>query len=183
MERLNADKRQLAGLMLTLGVCATFQPMANIASLVGPNNTTPTGGLDFYSLFGSIVAVVIGIMAVLVGYSSLLMDTGSRYLTLAAVVVTQLAWLPFLSDIIRTIDGAATSAENNPFIPSGYDPRDLDVAFVGGCGVVGILAYGTGFLGSLAFVQFALLAYHSNQPQERNGLYYRGRGGFYFDFY
>ena len=179
MERFRSEKRQLGGLMLVLAVCATFQPLGTIAALAGPNNTTPTSGLDFYSLFGSCILILIGVFGVLVGFQALVMDQGGRFLTGMAVVVTQLAWIPFFADIVRVADGAQQEPQTNSFIPLGYQPEQLDVAFVGVCGFLGVISYATCFLGSLALAQFALLAFHSGQPEARNGLYYRGRAGFY----
>jgi hypothetical protein len=65
------------------------------------------------------------------------------------------------------------------FIPAAYDPSEGDVRFVGAMGMLGILGYGAGFLGSLAFIQFALYQYQSGNAQSRPGSYYRGRLSFY----
>lgn len=65
------------------------------------------------------------------------------------------------------------------FIPAAYNPSEADVRFVGGCGICAIMAYGFGFIGSLAFTHFALYTYQKMKYNDRNASYYRGRGAFY----
>jgi len=75
---------------------------------------------------------------------------------------------------------AATSGDLNAFVVAGdYGQTVQDNRFFGAMGILGILAYGFGFLGAPAFMQFALYAFRSGSPQSRDGAYYRGRLAFY----
>jgi hypothetical protein len=84
--------------------------------------------------------------------------------------------MPFITDLTDVGKAARSGAA---FIPPVYDPSEGDVKFVGAMGMMGILGYGTGFLGSLAFIQFSLYAFQAGKPDARNGSYYKGRLTFY----
>lgn len=45
--------------------------------------------------------------------------------------------------------------------------------------IFGIFSYGFGFVGAIAFMQFALYAFRKGKPEDRNADYFRGRLGFY----
>jgi hypothetical protein len=175
-ERFKSDKRQLGGMLMLLGTTALVFPLANIASRVGPDGTTVSEGIPLSSLVASVFVVNMGIVSMVLGYLSLVHDYGNKYLTGSLIAFTQLAWMPFITDLT---DVGRTARSGVGFIPEDYDPSEGDVRFVGAMGMMGILGYGTGFLGSLAFIQFALFSYQNGTPQTRPGSYYRGRLGFY----
>jgi hypothetical protein len=123
---------------------------------------------------------MIGLMGMLLGHLALLYDQGNKLLTATVCVITQLAWFPFLQDLQRIIKVVADAdVKNNPFIPAAYVPEQVDIRFVGLCGLMGAIAYGISLFGSLAFAEFALLAFDNGKPQDRNSLYYRGRLSWY----
>jgi hypothetical protein len=67
------------------------------------------------------------------------------------------------------------AASGLAFIPEAYNPSASDVKIVGAAGIMGVLGYGLGFLGSLALAAFALYAFQSGKPRDRSGSYYRSR--------
>jgi hypothetical protein len=71
------------------------------------------------------------------------------------------------------------ATSGSAFIPPDYDASPMDVKFVGAMGMMGILGYGTGFLGSLAFAGFALYSFQAGKPGDRPGSYYASRLSFY----
>ena len=175
-ERLQSDKRQRAGLLMMQGAAALVYPLANIATLVGPNGTTANMGLPVSSLISSVLVVVMGIQGMVLGYLGLVHDVGHKYLTGFLAVFIQLAWMSYLTDLTTVGRGARSGMA---FISPGYHPTASDVRFVGAMGMIGIIAYGLGFLGSLAFYAFDLYTFQSGKPEKRPGGYYRGRLGFY----
>jgi hypothetical protein len=175
-ERFKSDKRQLGGMLMLLGTTALVFPLANIATKVGPDGTTASENIPLSSLIASVFVVNMGIVSMVLGYLSLVHDYGNKYLTGSLIAFTQLAWVPFITDLTNV---GKTARSGVGFIPAAYDPSEGDVRFVGAMGMLGILGYGAGFLGSLAFIQFALYQYQSGNAQSRPGSYYRGRLSFY----
>ena len=174
--RLQADQRQFGGMLLVFSAAAITFPLANIATLVGPDGTTADEGIPLTSLIASIFVVTIGIVGMITGYLSLLHDFNHKYLSGALIVLSQLAWVPFITDM-TAVGRAARTGE--AFIPAAYDASASDVRFVGAMGILGILSYGTAFLGSLSFVAFAMHSYNVGKYEQRAGSYYRGRFAFY----
>jgi hypothetical protein len=177
-ERFKADVRCFGGLLLVLGAMATINPLANVAAGITPG-MLPTEGIPLWSLIGGVSVVIMGTLAMLVGYLALVHEYGNRILTASLIAVTQLAWIPFITDLTATGKGAGSNPVGNPFIPGAYNPSASDVKLVGAMGVLAIICYGFGFLGSLGFMEFTLLAYQSGKPGDRSGLYYRGRMNLY----
>ena len=174
--RLQSDQRQFGGMLLIFSAAAITFPLANIATLIGPDGTTADEGIPLTSLVASIFVVTIGIVGMITGYLSLLHDFNHKYLSGALIVLSQLAWVPFITDM-TAVGRAARSGE--AFIPNAYDLTASDVRFVGAMGILGILTYGTAFLGSLSFIAFAMHSYNVGSHGQRNGAYYRGRFAFY----
>ena len=177
-ERFKADVRCFGGLLLVLGAMTTVNPLANVAAAITPG-MLPTAGIPLWALIAGIAVTIIGTLAMLVGYLALVHDYGRRTLTGALMVITQLAWIPYIVDMTATGRGARSDPAENPFIPTAYNPTSFDVKFIGAMGVLSIMGYGFGFLGSLSFMEFSLFAYQSGKPQDRSGVYYRGRMSFY----
>lgn len=175
-ERFKSDKRQLGALLMLIGTSALVFPLANLSGKIGPDGTTASEGIPLSSLVASVFTINMGIVSMVLGYLTVVHDYGNKYLTGALIAFTQLAWMPFITDLT---DVGRTARSGKGFIPDAYDPSEGDVRFVGAMGMMGILGYGTGFLGSLAFIQFALFAYQSDNPCARPGSYYKGRLSFY----
>lgn len=175
-ERFKSDKRQLGGLMMLLGTNALVFPMANFATLIGPDKTTASEGIALSSLIASTFVIAMGLMAIPLGYLQAVHDWGSHRFTGFLILFTQFAWMPFITDLTDVGRGARSG---DAFIPSEYEPSAGDVRFVGAMGMMGILGYGTGFLGSLAFVQFCLYSFQVGKPGDRPGSYYSNRLSIY----
>ena len=175
-DRLMSDRRQFGGMLLVFSAAALTFPLANIATLVGPDGTTASEGIPLTSLIASIFVATIGIVGMITGYLSLVHDFNHKYLSASLVALSQLAWVPFITDM-TAVGRAARSGQ--AFIPDAYDPTATDVRFVGAMGILGILSYGTAFLGSLSFIAFAMHSYNVGKPQTRSGSYYRSRFAFY----
>ena len=192
IERYKADKRQLGGILLLLGTCAAFQPLTSIASLVGYNSTNASTPLERASLFAGLIELVFGSLAMLVGYLNLVHDLRNSSLSGVLILITQLAWAPFITamvaigkeavgpyqyDNVQTIVNETLVLQQfvvNSFVPSNYLPSERDVRFFGAMGILGLLGYGIGFFGSLAFVEFAIYAFDKGKPDTRSAEYYRG---------
>lgn len=175
-QRLLSDKRQLGGMMIILGAAALIFPMANVSTLIGPDGTTANEGIPLSSLCAGVIVITMGVISMITGYMALVHDYTSRHLTGFLIVFGQLAYIPFITDLTNVGRGARSGSA---FIPEAYGPSEGDVRFVGAMGMMGVLGYGTGFLGSLSFVQFALYSFQTGNPQARPGSYYRGRLSFY----
>ena len=195
--RFLADKRQIAGMLTLLGFCAIVQPLSFIASNLGPNGVEGVSFSDedrtaFFEFVGACCLVAVGGVAAFVGYMENLFNYGSVRITVGAIAVAQLAWVPYVSSLVG-IGKAAASAEpgvdenDEPvpipdaamFIPAEYDPDPADQKFVGSMGILGVLCYGFAFAGGIAFFLFSLYAFQVEKPEHRNQLYYRGRMRFY----
>ena len=121
------------------GATALIFPMANLATRVGNNGTTVNAGLPLSSLIASVVVISMGMVNIPVGFLQCVCDWQSPKLTGALIAYGQLAWLPFLTDLISVGLGAASGAA---FVPEAYDASPTDVAVVGSMGILGILGYG-----------------------------------------
>ena len=101
-----------------------------------------------------------------------------QWLTGALVLFTQSAFIPYITDMTNI--GKIAASGSGFFGPGFADEVDSsDVRFVGAMGIMGVLAYGFTFVGSISFMQWALYAYQAGKPQDRSATYYRGRMTFY----
>lgn len=175
-ERLKCEKRQFSGLMFALSICVTYFPLANLTTSIGPNDTTPSSGLPLAGLIAACILVFVGSSGMMVGYLGIVHDYSNKFLTGILLVIIQLTWMPFVTDLY-TVGSTATSGVG--FVPEKYEPTQTDVKFIGAMGVVGIFSYASSFVGSFAFMAFALYAYQDKKPTRRNSAYYRGRFIYY----
>lgn len=170
------DLRQFGGVLFALSICATFYPMADLCSLVGPDDSTVDTGVPLATLIGAVFVIAIGLSGMLVGYLQVVHDYSNVWLTAWVLVIVQTAWISYITAMV---DVGKAAANGSPMFGLGYDASDSDARFYGAMGILGILAYGFCFLGGLAFVSFTLFAYQTGKPGERNGGYFRGRLGMY----
>ena len=175
-ERLKSDKRQFSGLMFALSICVTYFPLANLATAIGPNDTTPSSGLPLAGLIAACILVFVGSSGMMCGYLGVVHDYSNKFGTGILLVIIQLTWMPFVTDLYN-VGSTATSGVG--FIPETYEPTQIDVKFVGAMGIVGICTYASAFVGSFAFMAFALYAYQDEKPTQRNSAYYKGRLFYY----
>lgn len=173
-ERFKADVRMFGGLLLVVGAAATFSPLANVAAGITPGSL-PTGGLPLWGLISGLIVATIGSFGMLVGYLTLVHDYATRPLVGSLIALTQLAWIPFLTELSGLGMAATEDPSMNQFIPPQYNPSAADVSFVGAMGLMAAFAYGLGLLGTLGFAEFSLFSYVSGKPGDRSAGYYRGR--------
>jgi len=176
-ERLKADYRMYGGLLLTLGLCAAYGSFADIVSLSG--NPTVNSGLPLATLIAAVLQAFFGIVCMSVGFIAVVMDIGSTKLTTIATTSIQLAWVPFLVGLTSISKGIVSDPSENPFIPQIYDPTASQVKFVGSMSFIGLATAAFAFIGSLSFMAFAMHAIQAGKPQDRSGLYFRGRAKTY----
>jgi len=135
-ERFKADKRQFAGLMFALSICVTYFPLANIATAIGPDGTTPTSGLPLAGLISGCILTFVGSAGMFTGYLGIVHDYSNKYLTAILLVIIQLTWMPFLTDLINV---GQMTASRDGFIPTEYNATETDEIFVGSMGILGIV--------------------------------------------
>lgn len=72
----------------------------------------------------------------LCGYLGAVHDWGNKNFTGAVLVIIQLTWMPFLTDLTNV---GMTASSGSGFIPEIYNATEGDVKFVGAMGMIGIL--------------------------------------------
>ena len=96
-KRHESDLRQIAGMMLGLGMCAVFQPMTGVTSAISGDGNTPTEGIPFASLFGGICIFAIGAMSIFIGFNQLIVGWGSKNVTFLSLILSQTSWIPYIT--------------------------------------------------------------------------------------
>ena len=175
--RFQSDTRQYGALLMVLSLCTVIMPLANIVSAFGPNGAMATdpSTIPLWGLVAGCCVFVFGVTGVLTGYMATVHDYSNRYLNIFLMIIIQTAWIGYITDMVAVGMAARQPAESNGFIPLGYEPDDADVAFVGAMGVIGIMVYGFGFVGSMAFMVWSIHSYTTHHPEERSGSYFKGR--------
>lgn len=70
-----------------------------------------------------------------------------------------------------------------PDLASVLQPTLSDNRLMGAMGILAVVTYGFGLVGSIAFFQFSLFAFQNGKPGDRNSHYFRGRLGAYAFMY
>eukprot|EP00980_Cylindrotheca_fusiformis_P001395 scaffold345_cov134-Cylindrotheca_fusiformis.AAC.6 len=195
--RFKADRRQLGGIMLLLGVCATIEPLTDITYFIGEGEFEDRETIQIASFAAGLAQLVFGSVAVVVGFLSLVHDFGNQTLSTSLLVLVQTAWAPFATRIYKLIKDTAAPYEtrtfqydsggetfskdyiSNPFVPAEYLPTIRDVQLVGSLGILGEISYMVSFYGALAVSAFAISSFDSGKPMARDAQFYRGRLLFY----
>jgi hypothetical protein len=102
--RFVAERRQYGGLLMVTGFCAIIQPLAGIASAVGPDGPVVSDASEaaFWSFLGACCLFAIGVSSMLVGFIEFIMDSGEITQTTLLIILTQVRpclacpTLPFL---------------------------------------------------------------------------------------
>lgn len=174
--RLQGDMRQMGGLLLLFSFPVLIFPMAGLASLVGPEGQTPSEGMPLSALIGAVFVLAMGSLGIVVGWWATVLDGGSKWMSALLAIFIQLAYVPFVTDLVSIGKGIKSG---EAFIPASLNPTPDDVTFAGIMAYFGIFGYAFGYLGAQAFLAFAMFAYQNGNPQARGGSYYRGRLIFY----
>ena len=104
--RFISERRQYGGLLMLAGFCAIIQPLANIATTVGPDGPNLTsaegkgaGHSDTWRFVGACCLFAIGVCSMLVGYLETICDWGEITHTTLLIALTQTAFIPYVSDM------------------------------------------------------------------------------------
>lgn len=165
---------------MTFSALVTMNSLTtSVATIAGSD--TPTSGRPLYNLIAALALSLVGIIGVIQGYCMLVQNRGWKSLNMIAVVLTQLAWLPFLGGLTGVGSASQAPPAMNGFInPEVYpDVTSADVKLVGAMGILSILTYASSFVGSVGFFQFAILAYQKGDAGKYSAVYYRGRQLYY----
>lgn len=175
--RFQSDSRQIGGMLMLLSMCVVIMPLGNIATGFGlngaefddPNNT------PIWELIGSLFAFIFGVTGVFTGYMATVHDYSHKNITMFLMVMIQTAWIMYITDMVEVGNMSRLSPEENMFIPIVYEPTVTDVQFMGAMGIIGIMMYAFGFVGSMAFMVWSLHSYTTNDPGIHCGSYFKGR--------
>jgi len=177
--RFQSDKRQIGGLLMLLSFCALVMPLATIVGNFGPDGTTTNDAMENAKLAGAFFLFFIGLLGLFVGYMATVHDWSNGNLNLTFMVLIQGAWIAYITNMVDVGQMAGLDVVDNEFIPLAYGPTTSNVRFVGAMGVIGIMTYAFGFIGSIAFMAWSLHSYTLNKPEERTAPYFKGRMFFY----
>jgi hypothetical protein len=164
--RYQSEMRQFGGLLMTFSALVTMNSLTNTVAIVAGSDT-PNSGMPLYNLIAALALSVVGVTGTIMGYITLVQGRGWKNFSLASIVLTQLAWLPFFGGIVGASMGSQSDPEGNPFVPEMYNPTSRDVKFVGAMCVLSILAYAAAFVGSRAFAQCSIFRFQSGQASVR----------------
>lgn len=167
--------RQLSGLLLIAGFCAVLFPLNGVISAIGPNGTTVDTGIPLSGFIAGLCTIKIGLLAVFIAYNITIHSWTSKLLVAYAILWAQTAFIAYITDMTAIGRGA----RNGMLVPAAYFPTQTDHNVVGAMGILAVMTYGFTFIGSISFLLFAIYAFIVGKPEERNGLYYRGRFAFY----
>jgi len=175
--RFRSDIRHIGGMLMLVSFCCLVMPLASISASFGPDGaaTRDPSTIMFWQIVAGIFVFIFGVTGVLTGYMAAVHDYSHRYLNMFLMFIIQTAWIGYVTDMVAVSRAAGLAASDNVFIPVAYNPRDADVRFVGAMGVIGIMVYGFGFVGSMAFMVWSLHSYTINKTADRSGSYFRGR--------
>ena len=97
---------------------------------------------------------VFGVTGVLPGYMTTVHDYINRFLNIFLMIAIQTAWIGYITDMVAVGQASQLPGATNAFIPLKYNPEDVDLKFVGAMGILGIMVYSFGFVGSIPFKVF-----------------------------
>mmetsp|Transcript_56978 Transcript_56978/g.138810 ORF Transcript_56978/g.138810 Transcript_56978/m.138810 type:complete len:408 (+) Transcript_56978:176-1399(+) len=184
--RKSKEVTEIGCLLMLVGLAEIIQPLTWIAGLINGgtddegNPTTITTGLSFATLFGYLCCVTIGVMSVLVGYVAAFHPrAGNPKITTFVAVFVQTAYILTVASCMN-ITRVASSGKNYEVPPGSLSEYEQPNArLLAAMGVLAILAYWFGMLGSISVLLGSLIKFQSNKGHERDGTYYGGRLLFY----
>lgn len=186
--RFDKEVQQFGCLLMVVGLPEIIQPLTWIAGLVNGgkddlgNPITVTTGLPFSTLFGYVCCVLIGVLAVLVGYAAAFSHAGSPKVTMAVGIFVQTAYILTVSTCMNVTRVASGGSNFDVPLGSLSDQEDLpepNARLLAAMGVLAIISYWFGMLGSISLLLGSLQKFQEGKPEERPGSYYQGRLLFY----
>jgi hypothetical protein len=181
--RASKEVTEIGCLLMLVGLAAVIQPTTLVAGLFNgsPTFTTDTGGLPLSTLVGCLCCTAIGVLTVLVGYAASLQSWGNIKLTTFNMIFVQSAYILTVS-VCMTVTRVAS--EGGSFVRGvTVPPATLDDEpnnrLLAAMGVLLILSYWFGMLGSISVLLGGLAKFQSGKGHERTGDYYGSRLFFY----
>jgi vacuolar-type H+-ATPase subunit I/STV1 len=188
--RLDKEIVENGCLLMLMGLPEIIHPLTWIAELVNEgvdemgNPITVTTGLKFSTLFGYLCCVLIGVLALLVGYAaafhkSFASDKSKKWITIAVSIFVQSAYILTVSTCMN-VTRVASDGKNFEKPPGSLSElEEPNARLLAAMGVLAIIAYWFGMLGSISVLLGAVTKFQEGKPEERNGNYYKGRLFFY----
>ena len=176
-ERIKADFRMYGGLLLLLGLAATYGSFVDILSFAA--HPMAYTGWPLANIIAAVVQCFFGTVYMAVGYMAAVMDVGNSTLTMIAAGIIQLAWLPRIVQLSNLAIGAMSDPESNPFIPIEFNPTTTDIKFMGAMCFLALVAYAFGYIESLGFMAFSMHSIQKGHPEQRSALFFRGQARIY----
>lgn len=179
--RFDKEKQEIAIFLILMGLPEVIQPLTHIASLINGEEDeegdffTVTEGLLFSALFGYICCVLTGLGAMFVGIAEYFQGFGSKNISIAVSIFMQSAYILTVSSCMRV---TRVASEGSSFVVGSLD-SEPNTKLLAAMGVLAIISYWFGMLGSISFLLFSLAKFQEGKPEERDGNYYRGRLAFY----
>jgi hypothetical protein len=174
--RFASEKRQIAGLLVIFGMSCIFQPLFTVCSLIGSDGTTYTEGTAFALLIGGFCILLLGIMAVGVGFTEFILEIENEQYTTGLLLWSQTGFISMISAMTALGRQTASTAG---FIPEAYDPSKFLNRFLGSMGIIATAAYYFSLFGSITFLGFSLYAFQVKKPHDRDRGYYVSRAVLY----
>lgn len=98
--KYESDQRQFGGMLMMTGFCSIIQPLANIASSIGPGGAyvIHPSEIGLWSLVGAFCLFINGVFAVITGYMACIHDTSHYLMTGFLIVLIQSAFIPYITE-------------------------------------------------------------------------------------
>uniref|UniRef100_A0A7S4AXC9 Uncharacterized protein n=1 Tax=Pseudo-nitzschia australis TaxID=44445 RepID=A0A7S4AXC9_9STRA len=178
--RFQSDARQFGGLLMLLSFAALINSMSGIISAYGPNGAVVTDAKEppFWILFSYFCQFIWATVGAFTGYMACVHDYSSKWINVFLMVAIQTIWIGYITMMVMAGQGAREDVFTNPFVPPVYNPKPADIRFIGAMGIFGVICYGIGFAGSIAFMIWGLQSYTMN-TKSHSGDYFKGRMYFY----
>lgn len=162
--RFDSDKRQIGAILMIAGLCAVFEPLAAVATAIGPNGTTDSSGIPLSEFVGSLCLIVIGILAVFVGYNQVVYDWGNVKLTGFLMVFSVTSIIPFMTNMVEI---GFDTRDSTLAIHPAYGASKSNFVFIGSMGILGVLTYSAAFVGAILSLSYTLFKFQSRCPHDR----------------
>ena len=194
--RASKEVTEIGCLLMLVGLAEVIQPTTWISGLVNGSpteaGTTDTKGLPFSTLMGYVFCVTIGVVTVLIGYAAAFpqqspqhqfpSSKGAKLITTLSSIFVQTAYVLTVSTCMTVariaIEGKSFLRSSSTGPPPALEDQPNN-GLLAAMGVLLILSYWFGMLGSISVLLGSLGKFQSGQGHERDGRYYGSRLFFY----
>ncbi|CAB9518628.1 expressed unknown protein [Seminavis robusta] len=186
------ERRQYGALLMVSGIVAVIAPLGGIVTSMStnglPDAVRDPGSTECWSFVGLCCFFAIGVSSVVTGFAECVHDIGTTRVTFWTILLTQTAYIPFITEMAIIGQGArkdnSTPAFWNvidvvPGLETSSEITGTDVRFIAAMGIFGVASYMFAFVGQIAFMQFSLYAFYNAVPEDRHSGYFAGRLSFY----